>query len=224
MARDAAMTLPPGPRPPAAATLPDESDGATLLQLEDRARRQGSGLGLSELEGLWRFARIWPKGQRQPSPLAGPLLRGLGACLRIEASAGNRPAEANPEEGPQEGDDAPLRLTNAVTLGPLELRFTGPGWLQGRRPLLLFSFHTLQLRAGERVLLERRLPAAAPKRQPFFALIACGASESGKGGGSWLAARGRSGGLALWQRAPGPVLQGGGGHLEDAAEVAAEAG
>lgn len=183
------MTLPSGPWPSAAPPLPGEPDGDTLLQLEAKARRQGSGLGLAELVGLWRFARIWPKGQRQPSPLAGPLLRGLGACLRIEAAT--------------DRDDAPLRLTNAVTLGPLELRFQGPGWLQGRRPLLMFSFHTLQLRAGQRVLLERRLPPAVPPRQPFFALIATGTTSSqGEGGGAWLAARGRSGGLALWQRAP----------------------
>lgn len=182
------MTLPPGPRPQAALPLPAEPDGNTLLQLEGLARRQGSGLGVAELVGLWRFTRIWPKGQRQPSPLAGPLLRGLGACLRIEAAA--------------EGNEAPLQLTNAVTLGPLELRFQGPGWLQGRRPLLLFSFHTLQLRAGERVLLQRNLPAAKPPRQPFFALIASGTSTpQEEGGGAWLAARGRSGGLALWQRA-----------------------
>lgn len=176
------MTLPPGP-------LPGEPDGQGLLQLEDRARRQGSGLGPAELVGLWQFARIWPKGRRQPSPLAGPLLRGLGACLRIEATAA--------------GDDAPLQLTNAVTLGPLQLRFQGPGRLQGRRPLLLFNFHTLQLRAGKRVLLHRHLAAAAGRQQPFFALIAAGsASAGGEAKAGWLAARGRSGGLALWRRAP----------------------
>jgi hypothetical protein len=156
-----------------------------VLALERRARRAGTGLGQADLVGLWWLERIWPRGQRRVSPLAGLLLRGLGACLRIEAQA------------PESADAPSLRLTNAVALGPLELRFQGPGWLNGPRPLLLFTFERLQIRLGDRVLLERPLPPADPRRMPFFALIATAPD------GSWLAARGRSGGLALWcQRTP----------------------
>lgn len=194
------MPPPSGPRPLGSSphsAEPAEPDGPALLQLEARVRRQGSGLGPADLIGLWRFTRIWPKGQRQPSPLAGSLLRGFGACLRIE-----------PGPGPEA---AALQLTNAVHLGPVELRFQGPGRLEGRRPLLLFRFDTLQLRFADRVLLERTLPAPAPRRQAFFALIARGGgpeTSAGPNAGSWLAARGRSGGLALWRRetAPGATL------------------
>jgi hypothetical protein len=186
-ARAMALSPPPPPasEPPAAPAKgngDDLPDGAALLALEKRVRRQGSGLGPAELEGRWQFTRIWPKGRPQPSPLAGVLLRGLGACLRIEAEEGNAAA--------------PLRLTNAVTLGSLELRFQGPGWLRGRRPLLQFTFDTMQLRAGERVLWQRSLPTPPPQRLPFFALIATGPERR------WLAARGRSGGLALWCQSP----------------------
>jgi hypothetical protein len=87
-----------------------------------------------------------------------------------------------------------LKLTNAVKLGPLELRFQGPGWLEGRRPLLRFQFDRLEIRAGQWLLLQRSLPAPDPRRGAFFALIASGAE------GRWLAARGRSGGLAVWRR------------------------
>jgi hypothetical protein len=73
----------------------------------------------------------------------------------------------------------------------LELRFEGRARLAGSRPLLWFGFDQLQLRFGSQVFLQRPLPPAAAQRQPFFALI-------GKGPG-WLAARGRGGGLALWQ-------------------------
>lgn len=88
-----------------------------------------------------------------------------------------------------------------MRLGPLELRFCGEARLQGRRPLLLFRFLRLQLRLGARPLIDRPLPAAAPFSSlpvaglPFFALIAADPE------GMWLAARGRGGGLALWQRA-----------------------
>jgi len=167
----------------------DLPEAEALLALERRARRGGSGLREPDLEGLWLLQRVWSRGQGQPSALAGGLLRGLGASLRIERRAG--PAGTA-------GAAEALQLTNSVRLGALELRFEGPGRLQGRRPLLVFGFDRLQLLAGGRVLLERRLPAADPLRQPFFALIAAGPERR------WLAARGRSGGLAVWRLSPPP--------------------
>jgi len=84
-----------------------------------------------------------------------------------------------------------LALSNAVNLGPLELRFRGAGQLVGRRPLLQFSFQQLQVSLGGRLLIQRELSAPAARRLPFFALIARDPS-------GWLAARGRGGGLAVW--------------------------
>jgi hypothetical protein len=169
---------------PAEEALPS---GDELQALEQVARRQGSGLESEDLTGLWRLERVWSRGQRQPSPLAGVALRALGASLRIEAERNSGPDTApKPHPG--------LKLTNAVQLGPLELRFQGPGWLEGRRPLLRFQFDQLEIRAGQRLLLQRSLPAPDPRRGAFFALIASGAE------GRWLAARGRSGGLAVWRR------------------------
>jgi hypothetical protein len=110
--------------------------------------------------------------------VAAGLLRGLAARLRLSADGA----------GSEAGD---LRLANSVRLGALELRFEGVGRLEGRRPLLVFSFDRLLLLLGGRVLIERTLPQPDPLRRPFFALIA--AERSG-----WLAARGRGGGLALW--------------------------
>ena len=45
-------------------------------------------------------------------------------------------------------------------------------------------------------LLERTLAQPKPQRMPFFALIAFGEDAS------WLCARGRGGGLALWVKDP----------------------
>jgi hypothetical protein len=181
---------------PAEEALPS---GDELQALEQVARREGSGLESEDLAGLWRLERVWSRGQRQPSPLAGVALRALGASLRIEAEPSTQP-DARPYNGPNTGPDpAPkphpeLKLTNAVKLGPLELRFQGPGWLEGRRPLLRFQFDQLEIRAGQWLLLQRSLPSPDPRRGAFFALIASGAE------GRWLAARGRSGGLAVWRR------------------------
>jgi hypothetical protein len=170
--------MPPAPEP-----FIELPSGDNLLALERQARQGGTGLSAADLDGHWWLERVWPRGRSQPSPLAGPLLRGLGASLRIEAIT-----TADP------GAPASLQLTNSVALGPLRLRFQGPGRLQGKRPLLLFQFDRLEILAGDRLLLSRSLPAPDPRRQPFFALIACG------DGGAWLAARGRSGGLAVWRR------------------------
>jgi hypothetical protein len=153
-----------------------EISAAQLLQLEQQARRSGSGVKCEALQGCWQLQRVWSKGQQRAAGFSGWLLRGLAARLEIGAD--------------QEG----LLLSNAVNLGVLELRFRGRGRLQGKRPLLLFSFDHLQLSLGGWRLVERRLPAPAAQRMPFFALIHRDAS-------GWLAARGRGGGLALWSRA-----------------------
>jgi len=159
------------------ASLPDSAE---LLTLERDSRRQGTGLVADDLLGIWRLQRVWPRQGGEPSGASSALLRGLGARLEINAA------------GP-----GALGLVNAVALGPLELRFEGRARLAGPRPLLWFGFDRLQLRLGRQVLLQRPLPPAAPQRQAFFALI-------GKGPG-WLAARGRGGGLAVWQL-QAPVL------------------
>ncbi len=156
-----------------------EVSAKELLQLEQQARRSGSGVQADALQGCWQLQLVWPKGQQRASAFSGWLLRGLSARLEIGLD--------------QEG----LLLSNAVNLGAVELRFRGRGRLEGKRPLLLFSFEQLQLSLGGWRLVERTLPAPAPQRMPFFALIHRDPS-------GWLAARGRGGGLALWRRADAP--------------------
>ena len=145
-----------------------------LLDLEKQARRSGSGLGPSDIEGCWQLNTVWPKGQSEASAFNGWLLRSIGACLEISG-----------------GSDDELQLRNAVTLAGLTLQFTGPGALSGRQPLLKFRFEQVELRLGGFTLLKRRLPAPENGKEPFFALV----SRSPEG---WMAARGRGGGLALW--------------------------
>jgi len=151
--------------------------GAELLQLEAQARRAGTDLAAAELVGCWRLRMIWPKGSLHAARLSGLLLQALQATLLIGICATG------------------LTLCNSVQLGPLQLRFLGPGALVGRRPLLQFRFERLELRWQQRVLLGRVLAAPEPKRMAFFALI--GRDPSG-----WLAARGRGGGVALWELGP----------------------
>ena len=161
--------------PPAADTLPD---GEQLLRLEAGARAGGSGLEASSLQGRWRFHQVWPRRGGPPQAAAAALLRGLDASLEIGAATA-----------------AGLPLLNRVALGGLELRFEGEGRLAGRRPLLRFWFCRWQLRLAGRPLIERPLARPEERRLPFFALIGRGRTAAGE---TWLAARGRGGGLALW--------------------------
>ena len=158
------------------ASASPEVSARELLQLEQQARRSGSGVEADALQGCWQLQLVWPKGQQRASAFSGWLLRGLSARLEIGV------------------DPEGLLLSNAVNLGAVELRFRGRGRLEGKRPLLLFSFEQLQLSLGGWRLVERSLPAPAPQLMPFFALIHRDPS-------GWLAARGRGGGLALWRLA-----------------------
>lgn len=161
-----------------------------LLERERRSRREGSGLSQAVLVGSWRLERIWSKGSLRPAAIGATLLRGLAA--RLQLAPGDDGADAGGET---------MRMVNSVRLGALELRFDGVGRLQGRRPLLVFSFDRLRLLLAGRVLIERTLPSPDPLRRPFFALIAAEGPGEGASHG-WLAARGRGGGLALWLRDP----------------------
>jgi hypothetical protein len=159
---------------------PSSPTGQQLLELERSSRQQGSGIDGASICATWWLDQLWGRRQARSMGRSAALMRALQACLEIGMEAER------------------LVLRNSVTVGPLSLCFFGHGQLQGRRPLLQFSFDRLQVRWGERILLERSLPQPEARKLPFFALIAL--ERQGEGG--WLAARGRGGGLALWRLKP----------------------
>jgi hypothetical protein len=159
---------------------PSSPTGHRLLELERSSRQQGSGIDGASICATWWLDQLWGRRQARSMGRSAALMRTLQACLEIGMEAER------------------LVLRNSVTVGALSLCFFGHGQLQGRRPLLQFSFDRLQVRWGERILLERSLPQPEVRKLPFFALIAL--ERQGEGG--WLAARGRGGGLALWRLKP----------------------
>lgn len=151
---------------------------AILNAREKAVRLTGTGLKSSDLLGCWLLQTVWSKGDKKANPFSSWMLRSLDARLEIKADL--------------EDNCSDLLLSNAVNLGPVELKFQGPGLLMGKRPLLTFHFDSLTLRIGGIVMLKKALPTPDQKRTPFFALI-----ERNPDG--WMAARGRGGGLALWR-------------------------
>ena len=148
----------------------------TILSFERTARREGSGISTDDLLGTWLLQQTWtPKGS-SPTPGTVLLLRGLNARLQLTRR------------------DQDLEIINSVSLGTLQLNFSGKADLQGVRPLLVFSFGHVYLSLGPWILLKRSIPTPTKQRMPFFALIGLDA-EQGR-----LSARGRGGGLALWMR------------------------
>ena len=152
------------------------SPAAALLARERQSRRLGSGIQIEQLPGCWILQQTWSRNGDAPAPGTATLLRWLQACLILDRC----------EQG--------LSITNQVCLAGFRLRFSGHAQLKGSRPLLIFSFTSLELSWSGQVLLERNLPSPKPQRLPFFALIELN-NEQGT-----LTARGRGGGLAQWCR------------------------
>ena len=149
---------------------------AELLARERQSRQQGSGIQLEQLPGCWMLQQTWNRNGDAPAPGTATLLRWLQASLIVNLC----------EQG--------LSIVNQVSLAGFRLRFSGPAQLKGSRPLLMFSFTSMELSLADQVLLQRSLPSPKAQRMPFFALIELNEQQG------TLTARGRGGGLAQWSR------------------------
>ncbi|XGV96483.1 MAG: hypothetical protein ACAF41_27595 [Leptolyngbya sp. BL-A-14] len=95
-------------------------------------------------------------------------------------------------------------IVNQVTVGPVLLRFKGPAHYLGKKNLLAFDFTHLQLDVLGRTVYSGLVPgrkakpdfyAQSVRSLPFFAFFSITPT--------FIAARGRGGGLALWVRSTG---------------------
>ncbi len=152
------------------------SPAAALLAREGLSRRNGSGIQIEQLPGCWMLQQTWTRSGDPPAPGTATLLRWLQASLILSRG------------------DQGLNIVNQICLAGFWLRFRGHAQLKGSRPLLMFSFTSLELSWSHQVLLQRSLPSPEPQRLPFFALIELNEQQG------TLTARGRGGGLAYWSR------------------------
>jgi len=152
-----------------------------LLELEKKARIEGSGINYESIAGLWKFKSVWEQGSNKENTISSTLLQVLSATLELKIN-------------PQKTDSEKFTIVNSIQFGFLTIKFVGLANLERKQPLLPFSFDFIQIKLTSFTILKRSLPAPKLKNRPFFALIAV--DKNGK----WLSARGKGGGLALWKR------------------------
>mgnify|MGYP001272071154 CR=1 FL=1 len=152
-----------------------------LIELEKKARVEGSGIDYDSLLGLWKFNSVWEQGSDKENSISSTLLQVLSASLELKKETQNPEKEL-------------FTITNSIQFGLLSLRFSGIAKLERKQPLLPFSFDCIQIKLASLLILKKSLPTPEQNKRPFFALIAIDSN------GKWLSARGKGGGLALWKR------------------------
>ena len=152
-----------------------------LLELEKKSRKEGSGIEYDSLLGLWKFNSVWKQGTDKEDSISGTLLKVLSASLELRKDT-------------QDPGKELFTIANSIQFGLLSLRFSGIANLERKQPLLPFSFDCIQIKLASLIILKRSLPKPKQNKRPFFALIAIDSN------GKWLSARGKGGGLALWER------------------------
>lgn len=160
---------------------------AALLEAERQTKAERRQFSPEALLGTWQLRFTAPK---KPHYKAG----------KPEGSGFYVPGIAIASLRFSRGDDGQLTIQNQLQVGPLKLRFTGPAKFLPKKNLLAFDFVRLQVIAGGLTLVNLPLRSKVAKagdfaatsvaKLPFFSFFM---AEAG-----YVAARGRSGGLALW--------------------------
>ena len=148
-----------------------------LLELEKKAKEQGSGIELNLIIGNWKFISVYKKNTDEENSIFSSLLRVFNASLELKKNFSTESSDG-------------FSIIISIQFGLLTLEFSGSSYLKG----IHFCFKHIELKSGSRVLFSRYIDEAIEKEKLFFDLIA-----SDKSGG-WLLARGQTGSLILWEK------------------------
>lgn len=164
---------------------------AALLDAEKESKQPHQCLSPASLLGTWQLRFIAPQ---KPAYKNGQRTSGGFYIPGIARATISFQPDADPCTG--------LKIQNQLQVGPLRLRFSGPAKLMAKKNLLAFDFIHLQCLIGPWTLLSLPVRGGSSKystfetapigKLPFFAFFA--ATDT------YIAARGRGGGLALWAR------------------------
>ena len=149
-----------------------------ILDLEKHARSQSSGIEFDSLVGNWKFVSIWKKESNDEDSLFSSLLKVFYANLELKKKI-------------SPNDLLKFSISASIKFGLFSIRFTGPGYLKGKQPFLLFFFNLIELKLGKGVLLSRSIKEPVEKEKSFLELIASDENER------WLTARSQKGQIVL---------------------------
>ena len=150
-----------------------------IKNLECISKKDGSGIGYEDLIGTWKFNSVWKKGSEEVDNISSSILQVLKAKLELKKNI-SQDKKVN------------FNIKNSISFGILSIIFYGQASLKGTRPLLPFFFENLKINIGNFTLINKPLKKPEEKQMPFFSLIAISKDDS------WMCARGRGGGLAIW--------------------------
>ena len=159
-----------------AKNLPKYSE---IISLESISKKDGSGIGYEDLIGTWKFNSVWKKGSEEIDNISSSILQVLTAKLELEKNNSQK-------------NNVDFKIKNSISFGGLSIIFHVQASLKGTRPLLPFFFESLLINIGNFTLVNKHLKKPEEKQMPFFSLIAISRENS------WMCARGRGGGLAIW--------------------------
>lgn len=173
-----------------------------LLHQEQVTRKTRSQFLETQLMGRWRLHFVTLGKVR----LGSKRLRGFFLPPFLPAAISFQPKQISPDQTPDQmlnqttdGIQALLEVTNQVTIGLIQLTFTGPARFEPKKNLLGFDFTHLVVKAFGQPIYQGPVPSPRANqnfqtisigRLPFFAFFAVT--------DSFIAARGRGGGLAIW--------------------------
>ena len=158
-----------------------------LLQAEKTTKQQKQVYPLELLFGQWRLCFTAPKNAHFKSGVA------LGKGLYVPQIA---PAQISFFPSQNLGE---ARITNSLQFGSLQLKLTGPARYLDKKNLLMFDFTQVEILLFNRAIYSGGFRGGKLKEAdfyqqsvatPFFAFFRVTKD--------FIAARGRSGGLALW--------------------------
>lgn len=168
--------------------MPASAIATALLHLEQQTRQERQQIEQASLLGDWRLF-FSTSGKIK---LGDRRLRGFYWPSWVPAQISFQPASSSDPE-------APLQITNQLSLGLIQLKLSGPAKYQAKKNLLAFDFTQIVVSVAGRSLYQGTFPGASKGQAfgslsigklPFFAFFAAP--------GHFIAARGKGGGLAIW--------------------------
>ena len=153
-------------------------DKDSLLELE-RLAKISSGIEVESLNGNWKFASVWKKGNNIEDSVISSLLRLFSAKINLK-----REISSN--------ELLRFSIFTSIEFGLFTIEFRGSAYLKEKHTLLRFFFNLIKFKTGGIVFFSKSLDEPEENEQSYISLIALEKNDR------WLAGRVQNGLLVIW--------------------------